>query len=610
MDDVAPGYPRIMSDTSRHPQRTLIPLTPIAALFSWLVVIAFSDRLSSTAPFDVAVLGLAYLLAACATLWALGLLGTLHRGLRVLGAVALSPLYLWHFREFARIPESKVLIPPACVITAVILYCLASLASRGVSRRRLLLGATTTFLAYLIIITASYLGSPSLRFEMMRYHTTLGYPGWAFLGPSVAQTEKMLWSENSGFRSAGDQRIPITGAKNQQSTIVFILIDTLRQDSLGAYGGDPTLMPKLNAIAHESVVFQDVLANASWTRPSIGSMFTGLYQEYHGAVGRENALSRSNETLAEILSARGYETAAFVTNWGAIGKDAGFDQGFDLFKECRASSGPYLRADQLTHSVEKWIKSRAKNQTRSKRPLFLYVHYLDPHSPYLSGGGDSNRFKVARTAYKSELSFLDEHVDRLIRSAERILEGPVTTVVASDHGEEFGEHGQKGHGFSLYQEVTRIPVLIRMPDRRAADVTERLEGRDLFDLILQAAADSLFDPSSWAVSKDRKVRFTSEYLRTDLPVYRPEYRHVCIRAIDHNGLFFVESALGPTLEIYDRNDDPGETRNLIRHHQALVPEFQHQMERLVPAPWIDRKTVRLGDDSLKQLEALGYIDLD
>lgn len=117
----------------------------------------------------------------------------------------------------------------------------------------------------------------------------------------------------------------------------------------------------------------------------------------------------------------------------------------------------------------------------------------------------------------------------------------------------------------------------------------------------------MFDPSRWALSKDRPLRYTSEYLQTNLPRYRPEYRHVCIRAVDREGIFFIQSALGPTLEIYDRRKDPGETRNLIRRHQKLIPGLLEDLDRHVSAPWTDRASAHLTGDSLEQLKALGYI---
>ncbi len=584
-------------------RKSITTFLPVALVFIWLLVIAFFGRPLRLNPVDVLVLSTVYLLFACASVWSIGWLTTVHRLAGAAGAIALSPLFVWQFREVIRLPDPKSYVPFACAGAAMVLFFLG----RNLPPRRLLFRATAAALMCLLVVGLSYEVSPGLRWELIRRHTLFGLPSWSVLGPSVVQIEEDLWADRAG---PGHQPSPHTVDWDQslrRPTIVFILIDTLRRDSLSAYGGDQDLMPRLNGIAQESVVFEDVLANASWTRPSIGSMFTGLYQEYHGAVGREDALNQPTETLAEILSGKGYETAAFVANWGAVGRDAGFDQGFRTFRECRAPDTPYLRADALTRNVTQWVKRRTQDPTRARTPLFLYVHYLDPHIPYLSGGHDSNVFSRARRAYEKEVAFVDEHAGQLIHSLEQTLGAPLFTVVASDHGEEFGEHGRKGHGYTTYQEVVRVPAFIRTPDHVGASVSARLEGRDLFDLVLQAAADPNLDPSRWARSKDRPLRYTSEYLQTDLPRYRPEYRHVCIRAVEREGLFFIWSALGPTLEIYDRAEDPRETRNMIRHDRALVPGLELDLEGCVPAPWVRRKPIQLSGDSMEQLKALGYI---
>lgn len=593
-------------DTLRE-QKTTGLFLPVMLVFGWQMVIAFLARPLQTNPLDGLVLSVIYLLFACVTVWGIGWLRTVHRLAAAAGALAFSPFYVWQFREVVRLPDLKSSVPFVCVGAAITLYALTAIGSKKIPPRRLLFRAITTLLACVAIVGISFEKSPGLRWELTRRHTQFGLPTWLILGPSSVQIEKDLWADRS---QAGHRSEPPSvdwHSDGQQPAIVFIMIDTLRRDSLGAFGGHSALMPRINELVQESVVFENVLANASWTRPSIGSMFTGLYQEYHGAIGRENALHEPTDTVAEVLAGQGYETAAFVTNWGAVGRDAGFDQGFHTFRECKTHNSPYVRADSLTAKVIHWVKQRAQDPERSQRPLFLYVHYLDPHIPYLSGGHDSNIFSKTRRAYEREVAFVDQHAGQLVHSLDQALDAPFFTIFASDHGEEFGDHGQKGHGFSLYQEVVRIPAFIRTPARKGGAVSARLEGRDLYDLMLQAAANPSFDPSDWAHTRDKPLRYTSQYLRTNVPMYRPEYRHVCNRAVDREGLFFIWSARGPTLEIYDRDKDPGETRNLIRFHQALVPGLQLDLDTRVPAPWIDRASAQLSGDTMEQLEALGYI---
>ena len=585
-------------------------IAPVAVLSAWLLGVAFRHRPPETTGFlAVLVLTTAYCLLAAATVWGLAWLGTIHRMVRAAGALLISPVFVWQFREVTRRPDAAGLVPLACIVTAALLFGFAEIAD-GRTARRLGTSAAGAAVVLFLVVTAAFEMSNTIRFEMLRYHTVLGFPAWALMGPPVASVEKELWDRHDGEAPQVDTMIPPPGRNEDRVSVVFILIDTLRRDRLEPYGGDPSLMPRLNALSRESIVFSDVLASATWTRSSIGSMFTGLYQEYHGAVGREDVLGPGNRTLAEILSDRGYETAAFVTNWSVVGRAAGFDQGFETFTECRAPDAPYLRADGLTKMVTDWFERRSRDPNRRDRPLFLYVHFLDPHIPYLSGGKDSYVFSKARRAYDTEVAFVDEYAGRLIRSIDQAAGTPPFLVVVADHGEEFGEHGSKGHGFTAYDEVARIPVLVRSPGGFSGVDSSRLEGRDLFDLVLYGAADPAFDPARWARTRDRSLRYTSEYLRTDLPRYHPEYRHVCLRATDHEGLFLIESAFGPTVELYDRTVDPTESRNLARRRKDRVSELLEELDRVAPPPWVDRTARPVDLETLEQLKALGYAGSD
>jgi len=233
--------------------------------------------------------------------------------------------------------------------------------------------------------------------------------------------------------------------------IIFVLADTLRADSLAAYGGSPDLMPNLNRLAAQSFVFGDVMANASWTRPSVASFFTGLPQELHGAVDRRHALPPERFTIAEALREAGYRTAAFVSNFGAVSRDAGFDQGFDSFEEVKDPRTPYARAEVVNRAVASWLARSARGD-RAGSPVFLYIHYLDPHLPYLSGcdgGCSAHTHAQARRSYEKQLRYLDDQLRWVTQDLAARLAGRTVLLVTSDHGEEFGEHGERGHGHSL-----------------------------------------------------------------------------------------------------------------------------------------------------------------
>ncbi|MFT7462289.1 MAG: choline-sulfatase [Pseudohongiellaceae bacterium] len=158
--------------------------------------------------------------------------------------------------------------------------------------------------------------------------------------------------------------------------VVVVLVDTLRADRLGAHGSQRNITPKLDALAAQSVVFSRAIAPANWTKPSVASLFTGLYPERHGAVASaardqsHSALAPQLTTLAEVLGDAGFDTAAFITN-PHINVAGQFDQGFGHFVQ------PAETAVVLVNQAGTWLDERAND-----RPFFLYLHLIDPHSPY------------------------------------------------------------------------------------------------------------------------------------------------------------------------------------------------------------------------------------
>jgi hypothetical protein len=165
-----------------------------------------------------------------------------------------------------------------------------------------------------------------------------------------------------------------------------------------------------------------------------------------------------------------------------------------------------------------------------------------------------------------------------------------------------------GHGYTLYQEVALIPVFIRVPAQVSGRVDARLEGRDLFDLMLEASGDCNFDPIEWARSRDRNERYTSEYLSADVPFYRLQYRDIGMRGVERNGFFVIWSALGPTVEAYDTQSDPRELRNIAGGLDNRLQDVPDELDRLAPAPWAIREPMLLSPDTREQLRVLGYVD--
>ncbi len=510
--------------------------------------------------------------------------------------------------------------------------------------------------ALLIALGIGFFASNTLRWHLLQQNLLLGTPAYHLFATPANRLEGEAWARHSGGASLGQPgwvldladaepgvqptasgasgstaataaptlpapaTAPVTTAGGQRPDIVFIMLDTLRADVLEAYGGEPSLMPALNAYAADSWLFADVLANASWTRPSLGSFFTGLLPEEHGATGLRFALSPSVKMLAEILSAQGYETAAFNANGRMVNAISGFDRGFDVFESLRDQPG-YARADFVTDRVGEWLAQR-RLRDDDTRPLFLYVHYLDPHTPYLSSPGTDFRenpvsHEVARQRYADEVRFLDIELERLLEMLDDELVAARLTLVASDHGEEFGEHGARGHAQTLYSEVLDIPVVARLQgfdERPAAGVVEApLEGRDFFDLMLRAAIGEPLDIPQWAGGRSRDVRVaTVAFEKLSGPsaffqdLLRPYRKTIYARMIQQGSWRFIWSAYGSTDELYDLAADPGELANVAPGNRRLAAALREQLDGMPPY-WVGLVPINVSPAALEQLRALGYL---
>jgi len=294
--------------------------------------------------------------------------------------------------------------------------------------------------------------------------------------------------------------------------VVLYLVDTLRADRLGCYGGPRPISPRLDAFAREGVLFENATAASAWTSPSVVSLWTGLTPLRHGVHERLDRLPPGLATLPGILHGEGYQTAAFVSS-SVITAQFGFDRGFDVFRQ------EVKEAIEATRPTSAWVNEQAFDWLSRRdrdRPFFLYLHALDPHMPYSPPEPYRQRFapqvdpaagSVAHVValrdgqihprpheaddllalYDAEIAANDEAFGRLLdqlRSAG--LWDSTLVVFVSDHGEEFFDHAGWEHGASLYQELLHVPLVIRDPTRRGAGrrIAETVRQIDVLPTIL------------------------------------------------------------------------------------------------------------------------------
>jgi arylsulfatase A-like enzyme len=259
----------------------------------------------------------------------------------------------------------------------------------------------------------------------------------------------------------GASNVTCTAEREKLPDIVVYLVDTLRADHLGIYGYERETSPRLDAFAKDAMIFDRAYSTSSWTKPATASLLTGLAPARHGANSRSDALDARAVTLATLLKSRGYHTVAFVTNPNVLpawGFDRGFDKFFDIESVARSA-----RADRVGELVMQYLEKAPDG------PRFLYIHTRDPHGPYDPPAPYDQRFSGGDeiAGYDGEIAFSDFHFGELLdrlRAMGRYDESAI--VFLSDHGEEFEEHGNTGHGKTLYEELVRIPLLLKLPGRR------------------------------------------------------------------------------------------------------------------------------------------------
>ncbi len=292
----------------------------------------------------------------------------------------------------------------------------------------------------------------------------------------------------------------------EHPNVLLLCIDALRANRLGLYGATSGASPHLDHLASSSVVFDRAYSVASWTKPSVPSLLTGLYPSKHGVFDSSShgvdVLADGIPTLAEGLHSAGYRTAAFVENSHLDRRYSRLDRGFDEYLDGAGE------AWHIVHRFLSWLDDGA-----SERPFFAYLHFLDVHWPYtpeieipgreLSNADrakaiewqvDGKRWWLVRNAvkdgilslgkedvallerlYDDEIYDTDGAIGRMLEllAARGVLDDTVV-VVTADHGEGFLDHGRLDHGYGLYDELLRIPMILRLPGgalggRRVAD---------------------------------------------------------------------------------------------------------------------------------------------
>ena len=419
------------------------------------------------------------------------------------------------------------------------------------------------------------------------------------------------------------------GPRQPRPNVVVYLIDALRADRVGAYGGAAGMTPNIDELAAEALVYRDAIAQSSWTKPAVTSLFTGLLPSAHGVLLREHALSSRATTLAEVLLAAGYRTAAFSTN-PFVSRAFGLDQGFVdfVYLDVGRTGTHHAFSDRVNDEVLSWLDAHGAE------PFFLYVHTVDPHAPYTPPRADGSlvrgeepvpvpscreqqplaedtrREMVAR--YDEEVAFNDASFGRLMEELRRReLYDDSLVVLLSDHGEAFWEHRGWRHENFLYSEVIDIPLIVKPPrgeDREAtAGLAQQID-------VLPTVLDSLRLPVPRPVQGRSLLRGAREAAPAPRPGFAdlqcPSGRRLeavlagpwkLIRTVDRQGTV-------QRLELYHRGRDPGETSDAAADEAVVVERLLRLLDARARRQALTPDRAEVDAELQETLGALGYVD--
>jgi arylsulfatase A-like enzyme len=440
---------------------------------------------------------------------------------------------------------------------------------------------------------------------------------------------------------------PAEEGTDPRPPIILVVPDALRADVVS-----PELTPNLYAFMRDSVIFSEAWSTASWTRPAVASILTGLYPSEHRAVHKTDRLPEKIPTLAGLLSQGGYRTVASVTNVN-LAPVFGLGRGFEAYSyhAPRPFLGAPVAASRLFlveiyrllrlrffpghrevfryyaegELVLKQGRKLMDPYTGKPQPFFAYLHFMEPHDPYFAHPYDGRG--VARVEnpnppvdkageylelYRQEVKHFDKIFGELVAYLkETNVYHRSLIVFTSDHGEEFADHGGFWHGTTLYRELVRVPLIIHFPGG-AGSGTVQNEPVSLLDLMPTALGAAGVQPE-----KKLAGRILS-------PEPRPGQR-VLFAEEDHQGCILDAVRAGPwklikanpgnprdlpEVQLFDLSTDPAEKNDLSSSEADLRDELLRVLEAgpaATPAP-AGKEKVELDSATEEQLRSLGYTE--
>lgn len=395
-------------------------------------------------------------------------------------------------------------------------------------------------------------------------------------------------------------------APGERWSVLLITLDTTRADHLGCYGKSAALTPNIDRVAAQGTLFERAYTVVPITLPAHATMLTGLLPPEHGL--RINGTSRLPDavpTLAETLRQDEYRTAAFVSSL-VLDERFGLGRGFEHFDDELGAGpdGPQVErsASETVSAAIAWIDAVVAD------PFFCWVHLYDPHEPYEQHPREFGDQFEGRP-YDAEIAYMDLHVGRLLDLLQRLeIDDRTLVIIAGDHGEGLGEHGEPTHGYLAYNSTMHVPLIIRRPvgEQPGTRVAEPTSLVDLFPTILDVLGrdvpSDLHGRSLVARGDASDPGDRPCYGETEAPLMEGGW---CpLRTWTTDRWKYIQSTQP---ELYDLAADPHETLNRLADHPDEAARLAEQLasfeSKLRPR---EGSNAVLSEQEQRALASLGY----
>jgi arylsulfatase A-like enzyme len=432
----------------------------------------------------------------------------------------------------------------------------------------------------------------------------------------------------------------VAGCSNDSSTdaapgqpmfknIVIIVVDTLRPDRLGAFGYARDTSPNIDRFAQDAAIFEQAFSVSPWTRTSVVSMFTSMYPVAHACQDTNDSADDKLVMMAEIFKANGFSTGGFSTNI-SVSEKFNVAQGFDEFvyferqpwfadHPGRPDPG-YVPIEGMMADAFEWLLDVGDE------PFFFYFHSTDPHWQYRPPAefvlwGDQRLGDL----YDAEIRYTDFYFQEIIDHLTRLGKIDDTLIIfTADHGEELFEHGGHGHGHTLYNELLRVPLILRHPGLQPRRVTETVRLIDILPTVID-----LFDlESNGAMIQGRSLlpmlfgdidpQPDEQFVLGEV-MYPSKIEGISLEADDWKLIRVVDMQPNRgfprgkrnTWELYNLATDPGELVNVVRFNPAVLESTRKRMESLrekFDASGLEGKDTDIDEATREALRSLGYVE--